>query len=117
MPDEKYLTPDPPPPPEDPPRGGCLSLFLLVFIVYKGFLVYINIRRGEYLPVLIESVGIVCALGVWLWQKYAFWGLLAVTAFAVAFYIDNQSLQLVMYNLVFLALAYVLVQPKMEYLK
>lgn len=114
-PANQYLSPQPPPPERE--RGGCLNLWLIFFLVFNGFFLYAYIRQGQWLNAAWSGFGLLCALGVWSWQKYALYGLLLGFAFNVALNIDRQSLLGVMYNLVFLGFTYVLVQPKMEHFR
>jgi len=117
MPDERYMTPDPPPPPEDPPRGGCLTLWLAFFLIFNGFFLYSYVRQGIWLAAAWSVFGLICVIGIWFWQKYAFWGLLLAFAFNVALNIDGRNVMGVLNNLTFMGLTYFLVHPKLEYFK
>lgn len=98
-------------------RGGCLTVWLAFFLVFNGFFLYSYIRQSVWLAAAWSLFGMVCVIGVWNWQRLAYWGLLLGFAFNVALNIDAQSLLGVMYNLTFLGLTYFLVNPKMEYFK
>lgn len=115
MRDEKYLSPEPPP--LKPERGSLLTYWLLFLIAVNAVTAVRFTLAGTWLPAVWSVVGVICAVGVWKWQKLAFYGLLLGYGFNIAMNVDNSSLQGVMFNLTYAGLTYFLVQQKIEYFK
>lgn len=115
MHDDKYLSPAPVPIQRE--RGGCLSLWIVFFVMINVYSSVNFARQGMWLPAAWSAFAVICGMGVWYWQKLAFYGMLLGYAFNIALNIDNNSLQGVMYNLVFAGLTFFLVQQKIEQFK
>jgi hypothetical protein len=105
------------PPPLEQERGSLLTVWLIFFTLMNGYVAYSNVRQGMWLSALWAAFGVVSGIGTWLWFKVAFYGMLIGFLYNIAVALDAQSVNDVMYGLVFLGLTYFLVQQKMEYFR
>jgi len=113
--EEHYLSREPLPLQRQ--RGPLLTAWLVFFIFINGYFVYASLRQGAWLSFVWALIGVACGIGTWLWFKLAFYGILLGYAFNFAQNVDSQSLNGVVFSLVFMGLTYFLVRQKWEYFR
>lgn len=113
--DERYLNPTPQP--YDRERGNVLGGWLIFIGFANAVSVYSNAVAGNFLPVAWGLFGLVCIIGLWRWYRWAYYGLYLGFLFNIMLGLDANSLDSVMYGLVFIGLTYFLVNPKKAYLR
>ncbi len=110
--DERYLSSQPPPIVRV--RGPLLSGWLMFFVISNLVVSFIAIQNANWLTLAWSTFGITCGVGVWLWYKFAFYGMLLGYGYNIAAALDTGSVQNVMFSLVFMGLTYFLVRQKWE---
>jgi hypothetical protein len=106
-----------PPPPITRERGSLLSGWLIFFGVANALSVVRSLEQGNFLTLAWSLFGLVCALGVWKWYRLALYGMFLGFMFNIALALDAASISSILYQLVYIALTYALVQPKMEFFR
>ncbi|MCB9450989.1 MAG: hypothetical protein H6672_06090 [Anaerolineaceae bacterium] len=115
MPEEQYLDPAPQTLVRD--RGNVLSGWLIFIGFANAVSVYSNVMAGNFLPVAWGVFGLACVIGLWRWYRWAYYGLYLGFLFNIMLGLDANSLDSVMYGIIFIALTFALMQNKRAYLR
>jgi hypothetical protein len=119
---------DPYTPPERE-RGGCLSAFLTVFIALQViaflYLCSQTSRLSSYssnssvMPIMlvvfvVECITIACAVAVWNWQKWGYYGLVILYGLSIVLNLCSGNFAGVVGSVIVLAILFGLVNEKIE---
>ena len=108
-------------------RGGCLTAFLAVFIGLNmlSFLVVCSQmsspRLSRYatgpvflVALVVECIVVACAVGIWNWQKWGYYGLAAIYGLSVVVTLCSGNILSAIGSGVVLAILVSLVNAKIE---
>lgn len=104
-------------PPIQRERGNLLVGWLLFLFLANALAVIRGVETQNYLALAWAVFGIVCLLGIWTWHRLALYGLFLGFIFNIMTNIDLGSVQGVMFQVVYIALTYLLIQPKWEFFR
>lgn len=113
---ESYLDPQPPPQGRRS-RTPLLAAWLIFFITANVWGVLTAGSAGNVLSASWSLFGVFCGIGVWLWYRMAYYGMLLGFGYAIAASLDRQSVEGIVFALAYMALTWSLVTYQWENFK